>query len=633
MINRKFRLTLALSFGIMATGYAQPVNRHIVTPEYNALQHKLASGWNTWYSNSFLSHVLLPEGFAINICLTRPGNPEYVKNFFKAADILKRPEKIIPGLRSDDGSYTSITVTYKGETINIQTAAENDDQYILISPVNSKENYLVIEAGLLWNRKGLTGRQGNTLVGKFDQKNITVYATANPVQDAYSVTTAPHLTFKSIEVLGICTGKQRTLTQIESVIEKHRQKAQRRIDSYGELSESFKAMQTILAWNSVFDTPNNRVITPVSRSWSNGWGGFVLFDWDTYFAGYMLSLFNKDLAYANVIEITKAITPEGFIPNYQSPYGNTSWDRSQPPIGSTIILNIYKKYKERWLLEEVYNELLSWNRWWPRHRDREGYLCWGSNPVEDTLKTIEHHNLQAAAFESGLDNSPMYDSVPFNKEKNTMDLADVGLMSMYIMDCHSLSEIAGILGRKNDVGEFDKRAAQYTGRLQTLWDESTGIFLNRRIDTDIKSYRLSPTNFYPMLAKACTQQQAERMISEHYFNPGEFYGEYVLPSIARNDPAFGDNDYWRGRIWGPMNFLVYMGMQNYKLPEARADLIAKSKALLMKNWKADGGVYENYNSVTGMGGDVNSADAFYHWGALLTFMEFLEKGYMSPGSR
>lgn len=78
-----------------------------------------------------------------------------------------------------------------------------------------------------------------------------------------------------------------------------------------------------------------------------------------------------------------------------------------------------------------------------------------------------------------------------------------------------------------------------------------------------------------------------------------------------------------------MNFLVYMGMQNYNLPEARADLIAKSKALLMKNWKADGGVYENYNAVTGMGGDVNRADAFYHWGALLTFMEFVENGYMS----
>ncbi|MCG7859865.1 hypothetical protein MD537_22995, partial [Flavihumibacter sediminis] len=80
-------------------------------------------------------------------------------------------------------------------------------------------------------------------------------------------------------------------------------------------------MQTILAWNATYDAPNERVISPVSRSWSAGWGGFVLFDWDTYFASYMYALFNKELAYANAIEITKAITPDGFIPNYQSPYG------------------------------------------------------------------------------------------------------------------------------------------------------------------------------------------------------------------------------------------------------------------------------------------------------------------------
>ncbi len=29
----------------------------------------------------------------------------------------------------------------------------------------------------------------------------------------------------------------------------------------------------------------------------------------------------------------------------------------------------------------------------------------------------------------------------------------------------------------------------------------------------------------------------------------------ILPSIARNDVAYKDNVYWRGRIWGPMNFL------------------------------------------------------------------------------
>jgi hypothetical protein len=64
------------------------------------------------------------------------------------------------------------------------------------------------------------------------------------------------------------------------------------------------------------------------------------------------------------------------------------------------------------------------------------------------------------------------------------------------------------------------------------------------LDINTKNYRLSPTSFYPCLRKL-VRQQAERMIKEHYYNPNEFYGDYVLPSIARNDPALKDNDYWR----------------------------------------------------------------------------------------
>jgi putative isomerase len=128
---------------------------------------------------------------------------------------------------------------------------------------------------------------------------------------------------------------------------------------------------------------------------------------------------------------------------------------------------------------------------------------------------------------------------------------------------------------------------------------------------------------------ACTPEQAQRMIKQHYFDPAEFYGDYVMPSIARNDPAFKDNSYWRGRIWAPMNFLVYLGMLNYDLKDARTDLVGKSRDLLLKNWAATGGVFENYNAVSGKGDDVYNADGFYHWGALLGFMEFIEKGYMN----
>jgi hypothetical protein len=137
-----------------------------------------------------------------------------------------------------------------------------------------------------------------------------------------------------------------------------------------------------------------------------------------------------------------------------------------------------------------------------------------------------------------------------------------------------------------------------------------------------------------MLTKVATPAQASRMMKEHYFNPQEFYGEWVIPSTPRNNPSFGSQDYWRGRIWGPMNYLVYLGMQNYNLPEARKDLATKSNALLLKTWKDKRLVHENYQAITGNGinegEQINRSDSFYHWGGLLGLIPLLEAGLASP---
>jgi putative isomerase len=623
---------------------AQTFTRKIRTAEYKQMQVDLCKGWNTWYNNSILTHALLPEGFAINLCINTKDNKAYLKDAFKASEILKRPEKVSLGLRSDDGSYTSLSLQYLGINVTVETATDGNDEIILVSPANPSENFLVVEAGLLWNKEGLIGMSQNKLIGKFANKFISVSSTTTPVSNTYTISTAPRLTFVLKNEIGIYTGKTRNLLTIKRIIATHRETQQKKVDGYGGLSESFLAMQSILAWNTIYDAANHRVLTPVSRLWNMIWGGYALFEWDNYFASYMFSMFNKKLAYANAVEITKAITPAGFVPNfattggYQSASGEpvilrtSSWDRSEPPVGSMIVLEIYKKYKEKWLLNEVYDELLTWNRWWANNRAAKGYLAWGSYYASDIGEITGESYLQSAAFESGLDNSPMYDSIPFNTVTHTMELADVGLMSLYVKDCNSLYEIATALGKNEDAAELKKRSFFYTQQLGTLWDEKTGTFLNKRLDINTYSYRLSPTNFYPLLAEACTQQQAERMIKEHYYNPNEFYGDYVLPSIARNDSAFKDNDYWRGRIWAPMNFLVYLGMQKYNLTDARTDLVNKSRNLLLKNWRENAGIYENYNSVTGKGNDVYNADGFYHWGALLSFMEFIEKGYMKPNN-
>jgi neutral trehalase len=341
----------------------------------------------------------------------------------------------------------------------------------------------------------------------------------------------------------------------------------------------------------------------------------------------MYSMDNKELAYANALAITESISPDGFVPNYASARGNSN-DRSQPPVGSYVIWKIYEQHQEKWFLEETFDELLSWNRWWAENRDYEGYLCWGSTPytpeVADPLNKYINTK-RTGKYESGLDNSPMYDDAQYDTTLNLLLLADVGLMSMYVWDCNNIIKIAKEIGRTEVVEELEMRAEKYGKKLQTMYDESVGIYLNKDLMTSEFSHRLSPTNFYPLLAGVPTQEQAERMMEDHFYNPEEFWGEWMIPSIARNDEAFQDNVYWRGRIWAPLNFLVYIGLKNYDLPEAKNDLVEKSGKLILKSWLEERLVYENYNAVTGEGGDVLRSDKFYHWGALLAFISLLEE--------
>lgn len=200
--------------------------------------------------------------------------------------------------------------------------------------------------------------------------------------------------------------------------------------------------------------------------------------------------------------------------------------------------------------------------------------------------------------------------------------------SLYIADCKALTELAQVLGRTAETAELNQRTNRYSKALQTLWSEEKGLFLNRRTDTGQLSERLSPTLFYPMLAGVATPQQVRRMVKEHLLNPNEFWGEWVLPSVARNDPVFKEQNYWRGRIWAPLNFLVYLGLRNYDLPDVRKQVVEKSNQLLLKNWRESRSVPENFH-VSGVGrlpGEaLNRSDSFYHWGALMGFMSFLEQ--------
>src|SRR5208337_4215275 len=112
------------------------------------------------------------------------------------------------------------------------------------------------------------------------------------------------------------------------------------------------------------------------------------------------------------------------------------------------------------------------------------------------------------------------------------------------LDSECMSKIAGILGKPDDERMFATDYARMKVAIQRLWNDKDGVFENRYWDGRF-SNRLSPTNFYPLIAGVATPEQAEQMIKGHLLNEDEFWGQYVIPTISRNDPAFKDQYYWR----------------------------------------------------------------------------------------
>ena len=604
--------------------------------QYAIVQQRLQRGWNTWDTNTIAGEVLLPEGLQIRLGLKH--NTTLNADSFLPTMLIGRQgagdEQVKPGPHAYDGSYSRFEVTWAGTTLTVEAAHADDDLVVLVTPVGKPTTgaspaTAVFSVGFLWNRPGEVRKTDGHIIATASGKDIPVFLVGRDSSYPEVPIQGPHFSADLSEPVGISTGTARTLQQIRTVVDEQQRKYRASHGSDARVAPVLDAIETTIGWDTIYEPEKGRVVTPVSRIWNVGWGGYVLFDWDTFFAADLAAVGSKDLAYANVLEILNEVTPEGFVPNYGRAGNWKSFDRSEPPVGAITVLGLYQKFHDRWLLEESFDRLYRWNGWWAAHRDVLGYLAWGSDG-ENRPENLDDHSagtLQGAKYESGIDNGPQFDGAYYNDRTHLMELADVGLMGMYIADCNSLAEIADVLGRSKEAIELRDRSKKYTASLATLWDTQSGIFLNKDLHTGTFGHRLSPTNFYPMLGKAATPEQADEMIKKHLFNPEEFWGDRVLPAIARNDPAFKDQDYWRGRIWAPMNWLVYLGLRNYNTPttiRARHELAEKSLQLFLKEWNEKGHVHENYSAVSDDSDGVKSSDRFYHWGALMGLMEYEE---------
>jgi hypothetical protein len=381
-----------------------------------------------------------------------------------------------------------------------------------------------------------------------------------------------------------------------------------------------EAIGNTMFWNTLYAPSTHLIFPSISRAWGHNFGGWVVGEWDCFFGALLTGLEDADQTAAGIRGILTAQTENGVVPNLASGSGGTP-DRSQPPIGAYVVWKTHQRLLDRDLVAWAYPRLKKWHAWWLADRgdgqpwrdgNRDGLLEWGSDRGH-TETVGGRGSMRQAKWESGMDDSPMYDEAVYDPRTYTMNLNDVGLNSLFALDAECLAKLAALLGMDEDRRRF---SAEYETmkRLinEKLWNERDGIYENRFWDGKF-SARLSPTNFYPLFAGVASPEQARRMVLEHLLNKEEFWGPYVAPTIARNDPAFADQFYWRGDIWGPTNYMLYQGLNRYGFDAEALDFARKNYALFMDDWKTNYHSDENYHAWGGNGG----GDTHYTWGTLL----------------
>ena len=115
--------------------YAQPETR---SRQYQELQKRLATGWNTWDVHSVASHVLLPDGLSVHISIHRRTtlNSEAILTDPLIGRLAQDSERVFPGPHAWDGSYTDLRIVWRGLDVRIQSAHAGSDLVLLVTPLN-----------------------------------------------------------------------------------------------------------------------------------------------------------------------------------------------------------------------------------------------------------------------------------------------------------------------------------------------------------------------------------------------------------------------------------------------------------------------------------------------------------------
>jgi putative isomerase len=128
--------------------------------------------------------------------------------------------------------------------------------------------------------------------------------------------------------------------------------------------------------------------------------------------------------------------------------------------------------------------------------------------------------------------------------------------------------------------------------IEDFWDEEAGLF--RALHEDQPIPVVTPFNLYPLWSGQLPNRIRDRLIA-HLTDPDQFWGEYAIPSVARNDPHYNPGRMWRGPVWVNINYIFIEALRQVGEFALADTLLDKTLHLIM----SQPGIYEYYHAETG----------------------------------
>ena len=279
---------------------------------------------------------------------------------------------------------------------------------------------------------------------------------------------------------------------------------------------------------------------------------------------------------------------EKFLTSYWSQESHS--DITQPPILAMAVLEVHQADPDRSFAEEMVPKLKAFYDYLARRR-----------ADEDGLLRIIH------PWESGWDNSQRWDEAigVEGVERHLIDRRKIRLLSKYKaldwnldrivdsrdflvkpvdfnvlytknLDC--LAELCEVLGDRSGAKEYNERCGRVVASIRSaMWDGDKYVDILQTPGGDRLSSVKSAAMFYPMMVAG--EPRSRHLIHQHLANPEEFAPPkgFMVSTTSLDEPSCDGSQYWRGNVWGIVNFFVHCGLREY-LKTAPGDAVARTMA-------------------------------------------------------